>query len=500
MTYGWAILIIAVVLAALFQLGIFNAATFSAQACISQPGYSCSAPLLNTTGNLSVGFGEIGSQITLTGLGCSANSSIPSTFIPVNDILLFSGQQVESTFQCPLTSNTVGTPFSGSLYIRYDSGPYSGLISKVATVTAKVSAYGAVSTATTSTSTSTSSTSTSTSSTTIPYVPIVLTNSQTSATPAPFQQMIGVPSTQYSSYINTAWSNVEFTTGAGGTGTALQAWVENNATNTATNTLVWVSLPSGIAASSSVTIYMDFMPGSVMSSSGPTGEAPQLSSTYAEYDDGANIFQIYQNFAGTSLPSGWSFSQGGFGGGSYTVSNGLTLSTGTAPPLSSPTVYNTILIDAYNYILESYASTTTSTYNTGFIGAGSGVYTGTSCGTWEPNNGYVLAQNTNTNVYIVNSPGSSGCAAIGSNVGSISVGPYYVFSLYWSSQGTQLGSINYGTFVLNSNSIYLGNSVNIEVFNGDNAGINTVAHFTWVRARAVPPNGVMPSVSFGSVQ
>ena len=34
-----------------------------------------------------------------------------------------------------------------------------------------------------------------------------------------------------------------------------------------------------------------------------TGEAPQLSSTYAEYDDGANVFNFYNNFAGTTVPS-----------------------------------------------------------------------------------------------------------------------------------------------------------------------------------------------------
>ena len=35
MTYGWAILIIAVVLGALFELGVFNSATFASKA---QPG------------------------------------------------------------------------------------------------------------------------------------------------------------------------------------------------------------------------------------------------------------------------------------------------------------------------------------------------------------------------------------------------------------------------------------------------------------------------------
>ncbi|MEM3212265.1 MAG: DUF2341 domain-containing protein, partial [Candidatus Micrarchaeaceae archaeon] len=126
-------------------------------------------------------------------------------------------------------------------------------------------------------------------------MPITLTNSQSTATPAPFQQMVVVNSNAYSAYINSQWSNVEFTTGSDGTGTALQAWVESNASNTATHTIVWINLPNGIGASSSITIYMDFMPSNVMSASGPTGEAPQLSSTYAEYDNGASVFSAYVN-------------------------------------------------------------------------------------------------------------------------------------------------------------------------------------------------------------
>ena len=39
MTYGWAILIIAVVLAALFELGVFNGSNLAPQACIAQAGF-----------------------------------------------------------------------------------------------------------------------------------------------------------------------------------------------------------------------------------------------------------------------------------------------------------------------------------------------------------------------------------------------------------------------------------------------------------------------------
>ena len=65
---------------------------------------------------------------------------------------------------------------------------------------------------------------------------------------------------------------------------------------------------------SSNTIYMGFYAKgtSHLSSSRPFGEAPQLSSTYGQYDDGANVFLYYNDGVSTS---------------GLSVTNGGTLST-----------------------------------------------------------------------------------------------------------------------------------------------------------------------------
>ena len=140
------------------------------------------------------------------------------------------------------------------------------------------------------------------------YVPITLSNAQSYATPGPFQQMLVINSNNYETYINSDWSNVEFTTGPGGTGNPVQAWIETNASNTATHTIVWVNLSSAIWAYGQDKIYLDFMPSNnkVISPAGPTGEAPTLSASYGQYDNGGKVFEFYDNFAGTSLnPSNW---------------------------------------------------------------------------------------------------------------------------------------------------------------------------------------------------
>ena len=160
-------------------------------------------------------------------------------------------------------------------------------------------------TTTTSTSTSSSTTSSSTSTTTVQqgrtfaYVPISIVNSQSSPTPSPFQVMIKVNSAAYENYENGNLSNVEFLYPNGG---AIQSWIQSGNSNTSTNTIYWLKLPNGIPANSNMIVDMGFATqGNSLFGNGNVGEAPQLSPVYAKYDNGANIFNFYDNFAGTSL-------------------------------------------------------------------------------------------------------------------------------------------------------------------------------------------------------
>ena len=56
MTYGWAILIIAIVLAALFSLGIFSSGSLIGTTCIANSGFLCGTPIAHgTTFTASIG-------------------------------------------------------------------------------------------------------------------------------------------------------------------------------------------------------------------------------------------------------------------------------------------------------------------------------------------------------------------------------------------------------------------------------------------------------------
>lgn len=105
---------------------------------------------------------------------------------------------------------------------------------------------------------------------------------------------------------------------------------------------------------------MTFEPSAVMTSTTSfTGEAPQLSGTYGQYDNGALVFNtFYDDFAGSSLSSNWG-SNYATGTGTLTVSNGLTIST----PIqgSSAVAVNSITsANAFpaNVVAETYASGT----------------------------------------------------------------------------------------------------------------------------------------------
>ncbi|MDE1882144.1 MAG: hypothetical protein KGI89_16540, partial [Euryarchaeota archaeon] len=145
---------------------------------------------------------------------------------------------------------------------------------------------------------------------------ITIHNTQPIAT-GTYQQMVVVNSSKYA--INSNWSNVEFQYF---NGTSIYAWVESNATSTATATTVWLKLYS-IPGNGYLTVDMVLYPltDHLLSVSGPTGEAPQLSASYGALDDGARVFTIYHNFSSpTADPlTGWS-------GQNYVVSGGLSWS------------------------------------------------------------------------------------------------------------------------------------------------------------------------------
>lgn len=457
LTYSWALIIITLAIAAFIAYGLFTPSHFEGNECVLPVGLSCTGSTLSTGGTALLNIkNTMQDPITITAIGCNSNQTIANmqafstTLEPnSNSTFYFSCYTGASPF-----SGLLGSVFTGSIVVNYTdtytNAPntvYGKLIIAATQVTA---AGGGVS----------------------HYVPITLSNSQGSATASTFQQLIDIDSTTYAAYINGAWSNVEFTTGPGGTGSVLDAWIENNATNTVSVTPVWLVLSSSIPANSNAIVYMNFMNSNVLSASGPTGEAPQLSSTYAQYDDGSSVFTSYWNFAGSSLPSGW------VGAGNYIVNNHLTVD------YHSGTSYAYVSAAASpnsGTILDMYANAIN-------VRTSNPLYDGM---------GYVESSLSQAVGFVGSSSNLAdfiGSGTIGSD--ALSPSTYRIYSVYWPSSSSGTFYYGYAHSETKTGTITLTLHMGMAVYS---TGTSATYNAYWFRTRVYPPSGVMPSASFGTV-
>ncbi len=144
MTYGWSILIIAIALVVLFELGVFNGSGSGIPtSCVAQSGFLCSNPVMDTSGNVLINFGQsLGSQITITATACTNSTAPPNSnqWIqqPLNNPTFFNGVTGTLGFKCTLPSNTIGSDFSGRLWIQYQNHGVPNQETNIGVFTGKV--------------------------------------------------------------------------------------------------------------------------------------------------------------------------------------------------------------------------------------------------------------------------------------------------------------------------------------------------------------------------
>jgi len=353
-------------------------------------------------------------------------------------------------------------------------------------------------------------TSSSTTSPTVPsgvitYVPLTLTNSQSAATPTPFQQMIQVDSATYSTYEASNLQNLEFFDSGG---TVLKAWCESSCTSASPSSTVWVNLGSdSVPGSGTLTIYLGFLSISAnnMGNTGTSvwGEYPTATGTYGQFDDGAAVFTDYWNFAGIALPSQWGEYHGG-STGSYSVDNGLTISTtgayGDWIEVDTATTFNSesLVADAYwqSDCLASCQSLTPGGAYGIIFGSqhpadGSGAFasngyatSATTCGSICSLSGY-YATDTGPYAYTVMTPATP----LDTN--------WHVLTVY-ETPTMGCGALDYTVANACSGSNYTPSSSSyVQVSATGIAGPQT-DDLQWARLRSQPPNGVMPSATPGS--
>ena len=323
----------------------------------------------------------------------------------------------------------------------------------------------------------------------IDYAPVVITNNQSSATAAPFQQEIVVNSNDFSSYEASNLQNVEF---FNSNGQIIPSWLELG-NSTYGSTVYWLKLSSGIPASSSEIVYIGFASTSTnLFNSNNVGEAPTLSSTYGEYDDGPNVFNYYTNFNGTSLPNSFE----AYNEPSYiSVDNGVTLSQDSGNPAieyTSDIAPDTTAVMTGEKIYDPNGGEKMFSYDPqfGYVQDGeSDGGLGNRLGT-QYNIGIVTSNNTDVPSVYTNMPISTSS--------SVSAAPLDT-SVIWLSTSNLiyvLSSVNNVLYQESTTDL----STSSEEFYYETGGTNSPKITVYYSALlAVPPNGVMPGSYIGSV-
>ena len=444
----------------------------------------------------------VASVLVLFVLGATAGPALASVY------QIYYGGGTASV-AAPTVSLQAGTAGASSVSsVAPDAG--SAAVTAGLTFYENANAPAACSTSSIDTSTSAPSGSSSYSISPYPYVPITITNSQTSATSANLQVEFSVDFALYPSYEASDVGNIRFY-GAPSLSASneLYAWLESFAgsstANTATSSAVWVKLPSSIGASSSATIYMVFLPTSTAFDGSYWGEASDLSSTYGQYDNGANVFLYYNNGQTTS---GFSVANGGSLGTSSmadpygTTTNVLALAGRGSTSTSAETVaWHTTGVVGDNFVVDGWidilSTSDSSTYNANAMqavrGASSTSLVNYLLGEgWTGKRSAIVYQSGTTSTTLATSTQSRATGWVWSTSsvsGSSLANGIYSAPSY--TGGTSLATTSTTNSNIGSSSTYVG------IANW--AGAAGTSFFYQWKVRVYPPNGVLPTGAPGSL-
>jgi hypothetical protein len=317
------------------------------------------------------------------------------------------------------------------------------------------------------------------------YIPVTLTNSQSSATSANLQVQITINSNTNSSYYASNLANVNW---QDGNGNILNSWLESGETNTSTASIYWVNLGSNtIAANGTLTIYQVLYATSVNAmNTSNTGAEPNYTGTYGQYDNGATVFGFYDNFTGTTLNSKWTTSNY-----SASVNNGLTIHVTSG---NNGGIYASYSC-SNNTIVEVRAEEI-SGYRQMLAFALSGTATGPINNSGGSGYDFVYDASGNGGSQISKCPSSGGGVVLTSGTWNPTAGTYYILSGTFgnTSSNNLVWQYNYGNSMLATETSFTSFSyVSLFCYNSAEWIVD------WIRCRQTSPNLTAPSVSTGSL-
>ncbi len=314
------------------------------------------------------------------------------------------------------------------------------------------------------------------------YVPITLSNNQSSNTPVPFQEHVQLNVSAYTPFEANDLSNIEFFYS---NGTIVPSWLEDNNANTGGIADYWLKINGGISAFGNVTVYMGFANTNLSLLDGVNvGEAPQFGEIYgystghpyAQYDNGANIFTNYWNFAGRALPSSFT----NVNSITYSVNNGLTIEV-----FSTKGGYSAL------QTLQNYGANNAIDFSgwfCGHIGATGNYNTGVGFGNSINSNSVLVGQELQGqfNLYASGATGASSGTLPYLNCTQTTYSVGYTDNFSFAQE-------NYGSAPTVNEVPTVAGPIQIQQQD------NLKMYLQWLRVRAVPANNIMPSTAFGCI-
>lgn len=335
----------------------------------------------------------------------------------------------------------------------------------------------------------------------VAYAPVTITAGPDGPLAAGTQVLLNVSWASYAPYVAPSVSNVVFFDSSGN---ALNAWMESGAGSTSQGSNVWLRLGSSIPASTASTLYLGFLPTgtSTLSPAGPWGEAPQLSSLYAQYDDGAAVFAAY--FDGNAPASDFSVGSG------MTVTSGALFPYGTrsidtileqSAGVDGPMVFTGVTLPIAGYTVESQFANSDPGTNTGVAGicdapTSAAVQYGFSTGTGlfgDYLNVLVLQSGT---LGYYNTTGTGNTNWNWAQAVQMSASA----NAFRATLGPNVDS-NVGAYVATSPSVVIlsgATSLYLCTINAGAAGYPTAINFNWMFARLTPPSNDSVGVKLGA--
>lgn len=308
-------------------------------------------------------------------------------------------------------------------------------------------------------------------------ITLTFTNESTDIIPSGSQIYANINWSEYSDYLSSDVGNVRF---FDINNNPVYAWLEsfvspnNSSASNATSSIVWFKLNSAIDPNfGSYSIMMQIQPTDVDFDGVYWGCSPLLTGTYGLYDNGANVFDNYYNFAGSTISSSLSSY---IINGTTSSNNGLNINL----PASS---YGAYVISAgvpLNTIVDVYSTGTRSTDSPSDVA----IYNGNS----STNGGYAGIGAFYGYGTISSTPTEIGSLTMSEDSG--------IASIYWTATGVEGFGWNYNFVTCNNSSETIG-TLNYPSFGIVDSGSGSNMTYYWFRVRQYVSVNPVLSISGG---